>query len=155
MNKAIFSSWHAKFMFECLYKGLFRRMFFRHSNLWVSGVNIRRHSHWRKASRKVILSSLWETFGSSQKFGFECVLIIWRPIHINWRTRKLFITVRNEACVKNSVQEGVCLSAYWNTHPPGQTPPVDPPPRPPLQRTVRILLECFLVSLLSLAPLEV
>ena len=33
---------------------------------------------------------------------------------------------------------GVCPSACWD--PPGQTPP-----RRPLQRTVRILLECFLV----------
>ena len=78
------------------------------------------------------------------------------------------------ACVKNSVRGGVCLSACWNTTPPGadtpldQTPPEKTPPRadtpreqtpprsrppgsrrPPdrrlLLRSVRILLECILV----------
>ena len=52
-----------------------------------------------------------------------------------------------------------CLSACWDTHTPGQTPPgqthtpgrhtfpwADPPPSPrSLQRTVRILLECIFV----------
>ena len=51
----------------------------------------------------------------------------------------------------------VCLSACWDTHPPGQTPPLDRHPRadtPPAQcmlgdtgnkRAVRILLKCILV----------
>ena len=80
----------------------------------------------------------------------------------------------SQACVKNSVHgPGGCIpactgadtplpSACWDTppradlgrhpqgkHPPGQTPPLGRPPplhRRPLQRTVRILLECILVS---------
>ena len=71
-------------------------------------------------------------------------------------------TVRNEvakvmflhACVHTG--GGVCLSACWDTTPPGadpeQTPPEQTPPRAdtpperrPLLRTVRILLECILV----------
>ena len=73
-----------------------------------------------------------------------------------------------QTCVKNSIHRGgVCLSACWDTPlgqtPPGQTPPRQAPPwtdlpgqtlpgqtpRPPpepLQRTVRILLEFFLVK---------
>ena len=72
----------------------------------------------------------------------------------------------SQTCVKNSVHggggvlacgsggclpvglEGVCLGGGWGCthpgrHPPRQTPP--PVPRWPLQRTVRILLECILV----------
>ena len=84
------------------------------------------------------------------------------------------ITVRKRSCgkvmflhlsVSHSVHKGgVCLSACWDTHtspgrhpparhPPGQTPSLDrhptgqthTPSRRPLQWTVRILLECFLV----------
>ena len=52
--------------------------------------------------------------------------------------------------VSHSVhRRGVCLSACWDTHPPGRHPPPgQTPPSPnrrPLQRMVRILLECFLV----------
>ena len=47
----------------------------------------------------------------------------------------------------------VCLSVHrWGVYnPPGQTPP---PPRWPLQRTVRILLECILVQLIYLSCLS-
>ena len=67
----------------------------------------------------------------------------------------------SEVCVKNSVHRGgggVCLSACWDTPPPGRhTPWADTPPgqSPPgrhprpcrwlLQRTVSILLDCILV----------
>ena len=73
-----------------------------HRILWVSCVNIRRHSLWWTASPKMILPSLPETFDSTQKFGFECVLIRHRSIHINWQTRKLF-----DFFVKLSAPEGI------------------------------------------------
>ena len=43
---------------------------------------------------------------------------------------------------------GVYPSMHWDRHPPGQTPPGQTTPsRRPLQRTVRILLECILVHI--------
>ena len=73
-----------------------------------------------------------------------------------------FFTVRKRSCgkvmflhlsVSHSVHRG-STSVHAGIHPPGQTPPwadtppgQTPPSRRPLQRTVRILLECFLVSL--------
>ena len=62
----------------------------------------------------------------------------------------------SQACVKNCVHWGrhMVYTPLQQTPHPGQTPPpeqtppwVDPPPsRQLLQRTVRILLECILVS---------
>ena len=55
----------------------------------------------------------------------------------------------SQACVKNSVHRGLCT-------PPGQTPSprqTPPPGRRLLQWTIRILLECILVSL-SLCSLD-
>ena len=66
----------------------------------------------------------------------------------------------SQECVKNSVnREGVSASVHAGKHTPGQTPPGRQPPwadtplgrhSPPsrrlLLRTVRILLECILVS---------
>ena len=61
-----------------------------------------------------------------------------------------FITVRNvvEAsnvftCVCHSVHRAGCRAPPPRQTPPGQTPPA--PPGRPLQRTVRILLECIIV----------
>ena len=65
----------------------------------------------------------------------------------------------SQACVKNSVHRGMYPSMHWGggvadttlaDTPPGRDPPwVDTPgqtpPQRPLQRTVRILLECILV----------
>ena len=48
-------------------------------------------------------------------------------------------------CQSFCSQGGVCLSACWDT-PPGQTPPPLRAETPPSRRTVRILLECFLVD---------
>ena len=65
-----------------------------------------------------------------------------------------FITVRKRSCGKvmflhlsvgHSVHRGgVYPSMHW-----ADTRRVDTPPRPPLQRTVRILLECILVHTIS------
>ena len=80
------------------------------------------------------------------KFYDKRPLLFHEQSHYQWALLKIkfrFITVRNsscgkvmfsQACVKNFVQGGV------SQHTLGQTPPR------PLQRTVRILLECFLVS---------
>ena len=54
----------------------------------------------------------------------------------------------SQACVKNSVHSGgggeVYPSMHWGRHPWADTP------RRPLQRTVRILLECFLVHFMQI-----
>ena len=75
----------------------------------------------------------------------------------------MFLHLSVSHCVHSG---GVCLSARWDTHPPlgrpprqtplgktppGKTPPGQTPPsRRPLQRTVRILLKCFLVLVLCM-----
>ena len=90
-------------------------------------------------------------------------LLVQLQIRSHWLLVSIF-TVRScgkvifsEACVKNSVHRegggGVCLSACWDTPPwtdtpPGQTPLGRLPGQtPPSRRTVRILLECILVSI--------
>ena len=92
----------------------------------------------------------------------ECFSVLNIQKLLSVPSRKLsreFITVRNsscgkvmfsQACVKNSVQGGVSQHVLGQTssgqvsqHALGQTPP-----QRPLQRTVRILLECFLVYLI-------
>ena len=58
--------------------------------------------------------------------------------------------------ILSTVGRGVCLITCWDTHHPGrhhpgqthplaQTPPCSDTPQWPMQRTVHILLECFLV----------
>ena len=74
----------------------------------------------------------------------------------------MFLHLSVSHCVHSG---GVCFSACWETHPSWQTPlgrhPLGrhpwkdtpgqtPPSRWPLQRTVRILLECFLVLVLCM-----
>ena len=75
-----------------------------------------------------------------------------RPIEV-----ELLVTVRNSSCVKVIFHRhlsfcshgGVCIPACTGANtPPGRQPP---PPGRPLQRTVRILLECILVISCDLA----
>ena len=71
--------------------------------------------------------------------------------------RTSVITVRNSSCGKAMFSQAyVILSTGGGVHPPGrQTPPqADPPrhtpPRQPLQRMVRILLVCLLVTVCNI-----
>ena len=83
-----------------------------------------------------------------------------KPALITVRKRSFGKVMFSQACVKNSVHRGVRGRCTYplppaRQMPPGQTPPLGrhPPPwadvypsvRRPLQRTVRILLECILV----------
>ena len=100
------------------------------------------------------------------KVGNHCRTCMHVCFH--WRISQNFVTVRKRSygkvmflhqSVSHSVHRGVYLSACSDTHPPPgrHTPPPGQTPPPPADghcsgRTVRILLECFLVKRLDWCP---
>ena len=147
------------------YKGQFTRIIVLHNC-----VNTGRHSHGRKASTKVVLPSLPETFGYATHTYGKAILLPPANEVAGRQRLHMYVSVilstergvhpsmhlGSEMCIPACIVCGVYVDRVVGMEDVARVcHPAAHDQRRPQKRVVRILPECVLVSLWSLANLKV